>query len=301
MIYLHSFEQKVNSDMSETKPAENPTPAPRRRPPPRRAVVSRVEQLTPRMVRVTFTGEPLASFTWNGPGAYIKIFLPEEGQSEPTPPSPDGPRPSRVRTYTPRRFDPASNELDVDFILHGHGPASQWASQAAPGQVVLIGGPGPSYQIDQTAERFVIAGDETALPAISTILEALPASAKATVRIEVQDASDELPLQSAANLDLAWIYRNDQPGLANCALEEAIRSLPALADAQRVYVACEAKAVRRVRRFLLDERGFAPTSIVTRGYWQIGEANHPDHDYGSDDENGRPVPPQRPTPPPNAG
>jgi NADPH-dependent ferric siderophore reductase len=272
--------------------SEPTQPTPRRRPPPRRVVVSRVEQLTPHLVRITFSGETLSTFTWNGPAAYIKVILPEEGQTEPIPPSPDGPRPT-MRTYTPRRFDPNTLELDVDFVLHGHGPASKWAAQAAPGQVVLIGGPGPHYEIDASAERFVIAGDESALPAIATILEALPASANATVLIEIADVNERIPLISPANIDLQWLQRNDTKDKANVVLEATLRALPALAEAQRVYVACEAKAVRRIRSYLLNDRNFAATNIVTRGYWQRGEVNHPDHDYGIDCEDGRPVPPQR--------
>lgn len=269
-----------------------PKPMPPRRPPPRRAVVSKVERLAERIVRVTFSGEPLATFNWNGPAAYLKLILPEEGQSEPNPPSPDGPRPT-MRNYTPRRFDAEKLELEVEFVLHGHGPASTWAAQAQVGNVVLIGGPGPSYKLDETAERFVIAGDESALPAIATILEALPATAQATVLIEVASEQDQIDLSSPAQFDLQWLIRQDTDQASNLVLEQAIKDLLAIENAQKVYVACEAKAVRRIRAHLLNERGVSVDNLVTRGYWQCGEVNHPDHDYGIDGEDGRPIPPQR--------
>jgi NADPH-dependent ferric siderophore reductase len=271
---------------------DTPKPMPPRRPPPRRAVVSKVERLAERIVRVTFSGEPLSSFAWNGPGAYLKLILPEEGQSEPTPPSPDGPRPT-MRNYTPRRFDAEKLELEVEFVLHGHGPASKWAAQAEPGQVVLIGGPGPSYKIDENAVRYVIAGDESALPAIETILEALPATAQATVLIEVASEQDIIPLSSAASFDAQWLIRKDNNDASNLVLEQSIKDLAAIESAEKIYVACEAKAVRRIRAHLLNERGVAADNLVTRGYWQRGEVNHTDHDYGIDGEDGKPIPPQR--------
>src|SRR5216110_106382 len=104
------------------------TPAPTKPRKPRYpATVKRVVHVTPRMVRVTFTSPELADFAWNGPAAHIKLIfgtMPEPGS--------DAPRPT-TRTYTPRRFDRDTRELDVDIMLHGDGPASNWASQAAIG------------------------------------------------------------------------------------------------------------------------------------------------------------------------
>lgn len=265
--------------------AETNTP-PQGGPPRRRRVmrwvrVTRVVQISPRMVRVTFTGDDLAAFGWNGPAAHIKLIFPEEGQSEPTPPQPDGPRSTRMRTYTPRRFDPAIPELDVEFVLHGDGPASQWAAQAQPGQALFLGGPGPNYQIAPDAAWFVLAGDDAALPAIASILDALPAQARARVLLEVADAAEERPLASAAQLDVTWLHRGDNA--ADAALESAIRSLALPEGAGRVYVGCEAAAMRRIRAHLLQERGLDPATVVTRGYWKLGAVDYTDHDYGTDD------------------
>jgi NADPH-dependent ferric siderophore reductase len=85
------------------------------------ATVKRVQTLTPRMVRVTFTSTELANFGWNGPAAHIKVIFVDPAQAAVAAPS--DPRPT-MRTYTPRRFDRDSRELDVDFVLHGEGPAS---------------------------------------------------------------------------------------------------------------------------------------------------------------------------------
>jgi NADPH-dependent ferric siderophore reductase len=243
------------------------------------ATVKRVEHLTPRMVRVTFTSPELADFGWNGPAAHIKLIF--GGPSPSAPPPTETPRPT-MRTYTPRRFDRESGELDVDFILHGEGPASTWASQAAVGQTLTIAGPGRNYVIDPTAEWFLLIGDETAIPAISTILETLPSSASATVFLEVADREDEVQLPSHENAKVTWLHRGPDPRHAGGPLEASMRSYRMPAGSGRIYVACEAGAMRRIRAHLLMDKTINREHVITRGYWKLGETDHPDGDYGQD-------------------
>ena len=259
-------------------------PPPRRRRVMRRVRVARVERLTPRMVRVTFTGDDLGAFAWNGPAAHIKLAFPEEGQTELPPPQPDGPPPTRMRTYTPRHFDPAGPELAVEFVLHGDGPASNWAAQARAGQTLLLAGPGPNYQIDPEADWFLLAGDDAALPALETILGALPAGARVRAVLEVADAQEERPFATPAQLDVTWLHRGAHPAQADMALEAAVRAMQLPAGNGRIYVGCEAAAMRRIRRHLLQERGLEPAMMVTRGYWKLGATNYTDHDYGTDND-----------------
>lgn len=269
---------------SENTPPPGGESGARRRRVMRRVTVSHVQQLSPRMVCVTFTGDELAPFVWNGPAAHIKLVFPEEGHAEPAIPQPDGPRPTRMRTYTPRRFDPSLPELDVAFVLHGDGPAAQWAAQARPGQMLILGGPGPSYQIDPDAEWFLLAGDAAALPAIETILEALPAGVLARVIVAVADEREERPLTSAAQLQVTWLPQDGNATQADGALEAAVRTLALPVGNGRIYLGCEAAAMRRLRRHLLVERHLDPSRIVTRGYWKLGAVNYTDHDYGTDEE-----------------
>jgi NADPH-dependent ferric siderophore reductase len=257
-----------------TTPGAAP-PAGKPRKPRYPATVKAVSQLTPRMIRVTFSSPELAEFGWNGPAAHIKlIFGPVSNE-------PDAPRPT-MRTYTPRRFDRAARELDVDFVLHGEGPASSWAAQATAGQSLTIAGPGRFYAIDPAATSFVLAGDDTAIPAISTILEQLPPSAHAHVFLEVVDAAEEHEVYAGANATIRWLHRGENPAQAGSLLEAALRDFQFPADACRVYVACEAGAMRRIRKHLLTERGMRRDHIVSRGYWKLGETDHPDGDYGQD-------------------
>lgn len=262
---------------------------PRRRKPPRRAEVVSVSRIAPRLVSVLVSGEGLEAFADAAPTSHLKVFLPAPGQDAPLLPEflpegqvlpDDAPRPA-VRTYTPRRFDAASGTLEIQFVLHGAGPASEWAERASAGDKIAVAGPGGRFVMDAEAERWWIAGDESAIPAIATLLGALPASAAAEVHIEVTDADDEVELDSQAKTEITWHHRRS-PGAFGAELDGAARNA-AIADGTKVWVACEAAAMRGIRRYLIAERGRPASSLVTRGYWRIGEANHPDHDYGDDD------------------
>jgi NADPH-dependent ferric siderophore reductase len=239
---------------------------------PRYAVtVQRVLHLTPRMLRIVFGGAALAGFNWNGPAAHIKLILGESTDPQVRPLS---------RTYTPRHFDAQRLELTVDFVLHGAGPAAAWAAQAEVGQPMLIAGPGRCYAINPQAQWLLLAGDESALPAIATILEVVPATVRTQVLLEVNDAADEFAIAAPrANLTLQWLHRL---GTAGAELMAAVAGFEAPEGTGNVYVACEADAMRRIRRHLLVERALPREWVTTRGYWKHGATDYPDRDYGED-------------------
>ncbi|MEM8862111.1 MAG: siderophore-interacting protein [Chloroflexota bacterium] len=253
----------------------------RKRRPMRRVQVKSIEQLSPRMKRVTFSGEDLATFNWSGPASHVKLAFAGTGFDMPERPGPDDPRPP-MRTYTPRRFDAEAQELDIEFVLHGHGIASTWADQAEVGQWLMVAGPGPGYQINEEADWYLIAADDTAIPAVSTILERLPANSHATVILEVSDAAEERTLPANGNVDTHWLHRGENILEADVKLEQAIRDFEMPSGTGQIYVGCEAGAMRNIRSYLLKERGLDRKMITTRGYWKIEAENHPDHDYGDD-------------------
>lgn len=269
-----------------TQPAAPPeTPRKPRRPSnPRRISVLAVKQLSPRMKRVTFGGSDLASFAWSGPAAHIKIIFPEPGLGLDTVPVPDpeGPRPKTTRTYTPRRFDPAALTLDVDFALHGPGPAATWAEQARAGQQLILMGPAKGYEVDTEAPWYVLLGDDAALPAIETILDAMPATTRVSVFLEVAAPDEARPLPGPAQTEVHWLPRGDDATRAGEALLAAIGNFSWPPGAGRVYIGCESNAMRRLRGVILETSGLDKSRVVARGYWRIDAANHPDHDYAND-------------------
>ncbi|MBQ1761393.1 MAG: siderophore-interacting protein, partial [Aquincola sp.] len=171
----------------------------------RELTVLRTEPLGPGFVAITFGGEALADFVSLGFDDHVKFILPGD--------TPDA-EPMR-RDYTPRRFDAARRELTIEFALHGHGAASDWARQARPGDAATIGGPRGSMVVPTDYDWHLLVGDATALPAVHRRLEELPAGTRAIVRLLVAEA-DRRPLTSAATLDLQWL---DTPELLLQALQ----------------------------------------------------------------------------------
>ncbi len=234
------------------------------------------------MRRITLKGAELEGFAPPGPASYLKLIFPEPGQTEPTRPLPDGPRAVSMRTYTPLAVRPEALEVDVDFVLHGDGPASTWAAQATIGQVLFLMGPGPGYALDTADTQHLLIADDSALPAVETILAALPAGAHAQVLLEVISQAEQRPLHSAAQLDVVWLARGPDHRTAGQALEKALHALAPIGPGTRVYLACEAAAMRRIRQLLITALGVNRSQIVGRGYWKLDVVNHPDHDYGDE-------------------
>jgi NADPH-dependent ferric siderophore reductase len=240
---------------------------------PRLLQVRRSERITPRMIRVTLAGDELAGFGGEGPDRRIKMFFPVAGQERPAVPRatsggplwPAGePRPA-IRTYTVRRFDPAAGELDVDFVLHeGHGPAAAWARDARPGAWVGVSEPGGRYEPDPAADFHVVIGDETALPAVATVLAALPADVPVLAFLEVADADEEQQLPGSARV--RWVHRGAaEPGEP---LAAAVRAAEFPAGSGQAWLSGESACVRDLRKHLLDERGLDRRRVYATGYWR---------------------------------
>ena len=222
----------------------------------RRVQVARVEQLSPRMRRITFAGDELAGFTSAAPDDHVKLFFPS----------------GAVRDYTPRRFDPQRCELAIEFVIHGDGPASTWAEQAAPGQWINVGGPRGSLLTPDDYDTYLLAGDETALPAIARALEEMQPGVRASVLIEVADANEERYLPTAANAAITWLHRDGAPAGTSTLLEQTLKDLTLPDGDTHAWLAGEIETVRRLRRYLTEEEGLARDQIRAAGYWRIGDA-----------------------------
>ena len=253
-----------------------PPPASRREPPAfRRMEVRRAEHLTPRLARLTFSGPELAGFTITEPAASVRLLLPSTGTASLEMPiwngneflAPDGSRPI-IRTFTPRRFDDATLELDLDIVLHDGGTASEWARRAGEGDPAAVSGPGRGYRVDPGAPAFLLAGDETALPAISQLIEVLPPAATVEIIAEIAADDARLALPEHPRLQVTWAPRSDgdPPGSALLATLEAA----GVARGAKVWVAGEAGAMHRVRQYLFDDLGLDRSDVTVRGYWKHG-------------------------------
>ncbi|MFJ5090212.1 siderophore-interacting protein [Streptomyces sp. NPDC088674] len=239
--------------------------------------VLRTEQLTPHMVRVVFGGDGLAEFAADEyTDHYIKLIFPREGVTYPEPfdmgqVRADFPREQWpvTRTYTVRRWDGAARELTVDFVVHGdEGLAGPWAAAAKPGDVLYFAGPGGGYRPEAEASSHLLAGDESALPAIAAAVENMPADAKGDVLVEVADATEEQKLDVPAGVNLTWLHRGERP--AGEALVAAVRTVECDPATVQVFVHGEAGFVKDLRRHLRLDRGISRDRLSISGYWRLG-------------------------------
>ncbi|MFI0259277.1 siderophore-interacting protein [Streptomyces sp. NPDC017056] len=274
--------------MQQHSPATPATPAAL---PVRYVEVVAVRRTSPRMVRVTFGGDALAGFRLDGPDQQVKLYFPRQGQRVPRLPGPpaDGdvmrwyqafhaiPEDERpwARSYTVRAHHPRHDTIDIDFVLHGTGaaggPATRWARTAAPGDVLGMFGPAAYFARPVplgTADWMLLAGDETALPAIGTLAEWLPEGARAVAYVEVADAAEEQVFDTRGDLTVHWLHRG--PGAAGPGelLVRAVRAARFPAGSVFAWLAGEAGAVRALRRHLVGDRGLDKRDVEFTGYWR---------------------------------
>lgn len=249
-----------------------------RREPPRfrRVRVTATEALSPRLRRIVLGGSELDGFAIPSPASSVRLLLPPTGEESIVMPEwsgnqfelPNGDR-APIRTFTPRYFDGDRLELTIDVVLHDQGAASGWAREAAIGAEVAISGPGRSEHLDPDARSHLLAGDETALPAIGQLLESIPGDRSIDVHVELVDPSGRIPLPPHPGATSTW--HDATAGAApGDALVEAVVAIDDLPDA--VWVAGEAAAVQRLRTHLFEERGRSRSTVTARGYWKQGRS-----------------------------
>jgi NADPH-dependent ferric siderophore reductase len=288
--------------------------------------------LSPSFLRVTFTGAELSDFASNGWDQRIKVMLPLPGRGiEDCPSDADwygawralpAERRMPIRTYTVRARRPELGEVDVDFVLHGAtGPASAWAETARVGdEVVLIGPnarfPGPTggfeWHPPADASCLLVAGDETAAPAICAIVETLRPGRPAKVLLEVPTPADALNVAAPEGVEITWLPRWPDDGSAPAArgglltaavvaavdeLSDSLAPTPAIelddvdvdagilwevpqedalprrTSGVYAWLAGEAGVVKGLRRHLVQERGVDRRSVAFMGYWRDGKTS----------------------------
>jgi iron complex transport system ATP-binding protein len=300
--------------------------------------VAAVTQLTPHFRRITFTGADLELFGSNVHGQTldlrIKVMIPSPGHPLPELSSVRGSLRDDwyqnwrsldesvrgvMRTYTVRELRPAMAatagapavpaELDIDFVLHldgGSGPAAEWAAAARPGDPMMIIGPcarwGECLGIEFSpgdADRVLLVGDETAVPAIAAILAELPAHVTGHAVLEVPTAEDFLDLPTRAGVEVRWHARSGHADGHGDAISRDVRSVIVPAACHRgeepedvnvdetilwetpeatpghglyAWIAGEAATVRGLRRYLVRDVGMDRNAVAFMGYWRQGQA-----------------------------
>jgi NADPH-dependent ferric siderophore reductase len=223
------------------------------------STVITVGDLTPRMRRLTLSAPSLRGWKPR-PAQDVEVLLADQTGR-------------RVkRRYTIRNARPSVGEFDLDALLHGTGPSpgAKWAASARPGDAVDFVGPRGRLELTD-ADWHLFVGDESALPAIVELVEALPSEQAATAVLEVGDATDELPLcrPGGGELGTHWVHRGSAlPGRPDL-LAAALSRLPAQAGTGHGYLLGESRAMVALRP-RLREHGLADAAIYLKGYWNLG-------------------------------
>jgi NADPH-dependent ferric siderophore reductase len=252
--------------------------------PPRPQVVLEVlasETLSEHMVRLTLGGEGFAAYrNKDATDKYIKLLFADPALGLEPPYDLDALRarlaPEQLpvrRTYTVRRVDEEARTLQVDFVVHGDdGIAGPWAAAARPGDRVCFSGPGGMYRPDPEADWHLLAGDESALPAIAAALEAMDDSARGIAYLEVAGPEDELALAAPPGVALHWLHRGGVFTPESTRLAAAVMEGAWLPGQVQVFAHGEREMVKALRRYLADEKGVDRRRMSLSAYWAFGRA-----------------------------
>jgi NADPH-dependent ferric siderophore reductase len=251
--------------------------------------VVRSEKVTSHMVRIVLGGSGFDTFRPSEfTDSYVKVIFVADDVDMAALPRPltldsfaelPAAKQPVIRTLTVRRADAAAREIAIDVVVHGeHGAAGHWAATAEPGQPAYLMGPSGAYSPDPAADWHLLAGDETALPAISVALEALPANAIGKAFIEIAGPEDEIPLIAPDGIQINWIYRGGRADLIgedragdHAPLIEAVQTAAWLPGQVHAFVHGEAQAVmHNIRPYIRKDREVDAKWASISGYWRRG-------------------------------
>ncbi|GAA1361546.1 siderophore-interacting protein [Arthrobacter rhombi] len=252
--------------------------------PPRPLVVLEVvtrRKIGKHMVRLTLGGEGFAAFrNKEATDKYVKLLFADPALGL-TPPYdleelravlPPERMPVR-RTYTVRSVNEAAGTLQIDFVVHGEdGIAGPWANHAKPGDLVCFSGPGGMYVPSPEADWHLLAGDESALPAIAAALEAMDRSAVGEVYVEVAEEKDEIKFKAPKGMNVHWLHRGGPFTPESTRLAAAVMAGTWREGDVQVFAHGEREMVKALRRYLADEKGVDRKALSLSAYWAFGRA-----------------------------
>jgi NADPH-dependent ferric siderophore reductase len=219
----------------------------------REVTVARINRVSPGFASITFQGEALADFTSLSFDDHVKFMFNDANGEQVR------------RDYTPRRVDTDAREIDIEFALHGHGGAAEWARNATVGQRAIIGGPRGSMILPLVMDWHLLIGDASALPAVTRRLEELSADAR-VVAVLLVDAADRRTFVTRADARIHWVDSDD-------ALLQVLKELPLQPGAGLAWGGGEAALMARVRQVLV-ETGMPRQAAKVSAYWKRGVADH---------------------------
>lgn len=230
--------------------------------------VTETQQISPNFQRITLQGDEIAHFGKESEGGYIKLlFTPQGGTDIGSLGEEERPL---MRTYTIREFDPASNQIVVDFVRHittdlSCGFAARWAESVQVGDTISIAGPGKSQSLNQDADWVFLAADMTAIPALSVTLSQLNSDARGYAVVELASIADKPELQAPAGIEFIWACSDQGETLA-----DTVQAQTWLSGQCSVWCACEFESMRTLRQYFRNEKEIDREHIYISSYWKNG-------------------------------
>lgn len=258
-------------------------------------VCKRKKYITPHLIRVTFGSEEFLGFPENRNGGHIKVFFPnqesgilqlplryedhvEYPEHKPVP-----------RAYSVRKYHPETNELDIDFVAHGeNSPGSGWAISAKQGDAIGVIGPGGPEPLLTPSSWHILAGDLTAVPAISAILEEMPADAKGAAFIEVETFDDVHEIEHPVGVSLTWLKIDSANAASTLVNAIKVSGQPEVDCSVSAFIAGENRSVINCRKYLVETYELTKKELYAIPYWKRGnteEAYHEERHRIMDEQN----------------
>lgn len=247
------------------------------------AQVVRADRISPHVVRVTVGGESLHEWRWLGFDQWFRLAIPASGETRFDRLSerfdmrgylrylslPKATRPV-IRNYTVRDCRVEIGELDIDVVVHGTtGVAGPWAASLPVGAPVALIDQGCGYRPVEADRTVVLAGDESAMPAVLGILRDLPAASQGTAIIEIPHEEDRQPVVAPPGMQVHWIVREPTARVGAEALA-AVQALDLDGAPVSAFLAGEQHLATGARRHLVSRHGVPKTSVHFCGYWRQG-------------------------------
>lgn len=231
----------------------------------RMAQVHKVEDLSPHMRRIVFSGNDLNDFPFHQESAHVKVIIPQPGTQKPKLGLYFGAK-KWMRSYTIRHFDTTSKHLAIDFAVNDHnGTISGWALEAKQGDYVGIGGPGPIKHTDFKADWHLIVGDFTALPAIAATVERLPADSKGYIIVQIPTAEDKQNIRTPPNMTIQWLINSE---VSKNILLEHTKAIEWLNGEPAIFIAGEASQVKTIHQYAKTQPTYKKSNTYASGYWK---------------------------------
>lgn len=239
--------------------------------------VIKKQLISPSLLSISFAGDTLDDFLSLTFDDHIKLFFPEPGETLPILPkvTAEGGLDfsagrSIMRDFTPRKYSNAAKELEIQFVLHGDGPASTWAQSANVGDLLGIGGPKTSFIMPEDMDWLMLIGDQTAFPAIARCLDELNRDIPITLILKIEAADQKILFERRENLTIVWVVAaNDSPVFAH-----TVRDYTLPTGQGFVWAAGEASSMQLIHSYLVDTHHMEKGRVRVSNYWKLQSDNN---------------------------